>query len=79
MFERGDFINAVPPADYGEWTCLMFTEDAQIVHGNHLKYMGKVRPVCQTYKETPENQRNLLCQFLQTSVSAEKIYGEICW
>lgn len=61
MFERGDFINAVPPADYGEWTCLMFTEDAQMVHGNHLKYMGKVRPVCQTYKETPENQRNLLC------------------
>lgn len=61
MFNKGDFINAVSPADYGEWTCLMFTEDAQPVHGNHLKYMGKARPVCQAYKNEKEAGRKLFC------------------
>lgn len=61
MFKKGDFISAVPTEDHGEWTCLMFTEDAQPVHGNPLKYMGKARPVCQAYKEEPEISRNLFC------------------
>ena len=28
MFKKGDVINAIPPKEYGEWSCLMFTEDA---------------------------------------------------
>ena len=50
MFKKGDVINAIPPKEYGEWSCLMFTEDAKPVHGNPLKYMGKARPVCQDYQ-----------------------------
>ena len=34
MFKKGDVINAIPPKEYGEWSCLMFTEDAKPVHGN---------------------------------------------
>lgn len=41
MFKKGDVINAIPPKEYGEWSCLMFTEDAKPVHGNPQKYMGK--------------------------------------
>ena len=37
MFKKGDVINAIPPKEYGEWSCLMFTEDAKPVHGNPLK------------------------------------------
>ena len=51
MFKKGDVINAIPPKEYGEWSCLMFTEDAKPVHGNPLKYMGKARPVCQAYQD----------------------------
>ena len=29
MFKKGDVINAIPPKEYGEWSCLMFTEDAK--------------------------------------------------
>lgn len=24
MFKKGDVINAIPPKEYGEWSCLMF-------------------------------------------------------
>ena len=61
MFKKGDVINAIPPKEYGEWSCLMFTEDAKPVHGNPLKYMGKARPVCQAYQDEPELGRNLFC------------------
>ena len=61
MFKEGDVINVNPPKEYGEWSCLMFTEDAKPVHGNPLKYMGKARPVCQAYQDEPELGRNLFC------------------
>ena len=61
MFKKGDVINVNPPKEYGEWSCLMFTEDAKPVHGNPLKYMGKARPVCQAYQDEPELGRNLFC------------------
>ena len=61
MFKKGDVINAIPPKEYGEWSCLMFTEDAKPVHGNPLKYMGKARPVCQAYQDELELGRKLFC------------------
>lgn len=78
MFKKGDVINAIPPKEYGEWSCLMFTEDAKPVHGNPLKYMGKARPVCQAYQDEPGAWQKSVLPFLQTSVSAERIHGEIC-
>ena len=42
MFKKGDVINAIPPKEYGEWSCLMFTEDAKPVHGNPLKYLSLI-------------------------------------
>ena len=41
MFKKGDVINAIPPKEYGEWSCLMFTEDAKPVHGKSAEIYGK--------------------------------------
>ena len=65
MFKKGDVINVNPPKEYGEWSCLMFTEAAKPGHGNPLKYMGKARPVCQAYQDEPELGRNLFCHSCQ--------------
>ena len=61
MYRKGDIINADAPKDFGEWSCLMFTEDAKPVHDSMIKYMGKVRPVCREYLEQKEAGRNLFC------------------
>ena len=74
MFKKGDVINAIPPKEYGEWSCLMFTEDAKPVHGNPLKYMGKARPVCLAYQDEPELGRNLFAIPADISVRRENTW-----
>ncbi|MFQ9390207.1 MAG: hypothetical protein ACLR1V_16685 [Coprococcus sp.] len=41
MFKKGDVINAIPPKEYGEWSCLMFTEDAKPVLWQSAEIYGK--------------------------------------
>ena len=43
MFKKGDVINAIPPKEYGEWSCLMFTEDAKPVHGNPVRFVWLIK------------------------------------
>lgn len=63
MYKKGDILHVSAPETPGGFEYLMFTEDAENVHENPLKYMGGARPVCEDYlKQADRDSRKLVCQ-----------------